>query len=120
MCALSGEGQQLGYPPERRFRPRHLILDAGGSSAWQTAPDGEHLTLEYDDEILSHFTVTYQSDGRCLRTVEQPVLFETAHRSPQLALWELSDDEWRKAMPVATARRRRPMPDPARQAALFA
>jgi putative transposase len=82
---------------------------------------GEHLSLEYRDEVLSHFTVGYEPGGRRLRTVEAPQVFETAYRSPQLALWELTDDEWRKAVPSApSAHRRRARPAPAHQAALFA
>jgi hypothetical protein len=47
-------------------------------------------------------------------------VFETAYRSPQLALWSLDDDQWRKVLPVAAARHRvRPPAEPAMQAALF-
>ena len=84
---------------------------------------GEHLTLEYRDEVLSRFTVNYQPDGRRLRTVEVPQVFETAYRSPQLALWPLDDDQWRKALPVAPShlrRRIKPAANAAAQAALFA
>jgi hypothetical protein len=82
---------------------------------------GEHLTLEYKDEALSHFTVSYGPDGKGLRTVEAPQVFETAYRSPQLGLWELGDDQWRKALPVAPAGHRpRRRADAATQARLFA
>ena len=56
-----------------------------------------------------------------MRTVERPMLFESAYRSPPLTLRELSDADWRKALPVGPAvRRRRPQPEPATQVALFA
>ncbi len=55
---------------------------------------GEHLTVEFADEPLARYRVTYQPDKRHLKTVADPHLFETSHRSPQLPLWELGDGEW--------------------------
>jgi hypothetical protein len=105
-----------------RFRHWRLYGELGlGRASVAVWVYGEHLTLEYADEILSYFTVTYQPDGQHLRTVAAPQVFETAYRSPQLALWDLSDDEWRKALPVPSAvLRRRAHPEPAMQPSLFA
>ena len=59
---------------------------------------GEHLTLEYADELLAQYRVRYQPDKAHLLTVEEPRLFTTPYQSPQLPLWELSDAEWQKVM----------------------
>jgi hypothetical protein len=47
---------------------------------------GEHLTVEFTGEALAQYTVIYQPDGRHLREVKEPRLFETPFRSPQLSL----------------------------------
>lgn len=81
---------------------------------------GEHLTVEFADEPLAQYRVTYQPDKRHLQTVADSQLFETPHRSPQLPLWELGDGEWLavlRASPFAARRRR---PGGALQASLFA
>lgn len=73
---------------------------------------GETLTVEYADEPLAQYRVRYQPDKTHLLTVEEPRLFETAFRSPQLPLWELNDDEWRKVVrraPYAPRARQREM-----------
>jgi len=59
---------------------------------------GETLTLEYADEPLAQYRLRYHPDKAHLLTVEAPLLFETPYRSPQLALWELSDGEWLKVI----------------------
>ena len=116
-------GRRVDRRGYARFRHWRLHSEAGLTgepiAVWLY---GEHLTVEYADEILSHSTVTYQPDGRHLLTVERPVLFETAYHSPRLALWALDDDKWRKALPVALVirRRARSRAEPAVQAALFA
>ncbi len=55
---------------------------------------GEHLTVEFADEPLAQYRVTYQPDKRHLKAVTDPHFFETPHRSPQLPLWTWGDDEW--------------------------
>jgi hypothetical protein len=70
---------------------------------------GEHLTVEFADEPLAQYHVTYQPDKRHLKTVTEPHLFATAHRSPQLPLWELGEGEWLQVLRVpAYAPRKRP------------
>lgn len=69
---------------------------------------GEHLTVVFADEPLAQYRVTYQPDKRHLKTVADPHLFETPHRSPPLPLWELGDGEWLtvlRASPYAARRR---------------
>ena len=78
-----------------RFRHWRLYGEAGlaGSHAavWLY---GEHLTVEFSDEPLAQYHVTYQPDKRHLRTVTEPQLFATPHRSPQLPLWVLGEGDW--------------------------
>jgi len=59
---------------------------------------GETLTIEFADEPLARYRVRYQPDKKHLRAVEEPHLFATPFRSPQLALWELDDTEWLKVL----------------------
>jgi hypothetical protein len=69
---------------------------------------GEHLTVAFADEPLAQYAVTYQP-ARChLRTVANPQLFETPHRSPQPPLWALGTGEWLQVLRVpAYASRKR-------------
>ena len=71
---------------------------------------GEHLTVEFADEPLAQYRVSYQPDKRHLKAVTDPYLFETPHRSPQLPLWELGDGEWLTVLrlPAYAPRRARP------------
>jgi len=61
---------------------------------------GETLVLEFSDEPLAQYSVTYEPDRRHLRDVEPRQLFETQYRSPQLSLWELGEGEWLKVLRV--------------------
>jgi hypothetical protein len=61
---------------------------------------GETLTVAYADTPLTHYRVSYQPNGRHIRTLTEPELFATVYRSPQLSLWQLSEDEWQKAVPL--------------------
>ncbi len=58
------------------------------------------LLVVYEDEFLAQYTVQYQADHHHLKTVTEPRLYPTQHQSPQLSLWDLGDDTWRKAVPV--------------------
>ena len=49
---------------------------------------GENLTVHFADEPLAQYKVAYASDGKRLRRVGHPRLFETPFQSPQLFLWE--------------------------------
>jgi hypothetical protein len=59
----------------------------------------ENLTIAYNDQPLAHYTVTYESDQQTFKKVRDPQLVETAYHRPQLALWELTDQEWKKILP---------------------
>jgi hypothetical protein len=60
----------------------------------------ENLTLEFADEALARYKVAYASDAHHLTAVTELQLFETAHRSRQLPLWELGDGDWLKVLPL--------------------
>ncbi len=104
-----------------RFRHWRLYGEAGlaghQAAVWLY---GEHLTVEFADEPLAQYHVTYQPDKRHLKTVTAPHLFATAHRSPQLPLWVLGEGDWLQVLRVAAyAPRKRPR-QTGPQPALFA
>ena len=63
---------------------------------------GPQLTVEHRDEPLAQFQATYAPGKRLFKAVTLLRLFETPFRSPQLWLFPLDDDQWRKAFRVAT------------------
>jgi putative transposase len=67
------------------------------------------LTIEFADEVLAQYRVTYRPDQRHLANVDEPRLFTTPHRSPQPYLWHLGDGEWHRVLrcPAYAPRRRR-------------
>lgn len=67
----------------------------------------ESLTLVFADDALAAYTVSYQPDQTHFTTITEPQLFETRHRSRQLRLWNLRDDEWNKVYRVQVIPRRR-------------
>lgn len=69
-------------------------LSAAGVAVWLYE---EQFLIVYDEQAVAQYTVEYQPGQHQFRDVTNPQLFDTHHRSPQLRLWELSDDEWRKA-----------------------
>jgi hypothetical protein len=69
---------------------------------------GPQLTLEYREEPLAEYRVTYAPGKRRFKAVTSHRLFETPFRSPQPWLFLLNDEHWRKAWPVAAYAPRRP------------
>ncbi len=69
----------------------------------------ETLSVEFAEQPLSRYEVKYQPDGRRLREIAHPKLFETRYRSIQPHLWELGEGEWLKVyrVPEYAPRRRR-------------
>lgn len=61
---------------------------------------GENLTLEYVDEPLSRYRVSYQPDNNHLTRVKESKLYDTPYCSPQPPLWELGDGDWLKVLRV--------------------
>jgi hypothetical protein len=66
----------------------------------------EHLTVQFEDEVLADYTVAYQRDHQHLRSVSASHLYTSRHRSPQLPLLELEPDDWRTAIALPEPRRR--------------
>jgi len=109
---------KLGYVRFRHWRvygERGLARDR--AAVWLY---GETLTIEFADEPLAQYRVRYQPDKTHLRAVEEPKVFETAYRSPQLALWALDDTEWLKVIRRPDYALRKPRQERIEQPALFA
>jgi hypothetical protein len=66
------------------------------ATIWLTA---ENLTMTFQDQPLAHYAVSVSTDQKRLTDIREPQFVETPFRSPQLHLWELSDDAWRKVIP---------------------
>jgi transposase InsO family protein len=47
---------------------------------------------------LARYTYRYDRKQRHLRTIEHPQLYTTPFADPQLELWELDDEQWRKVL----------------------
>jgi len=89
---------RIGY---LRFRNWRIYAEAGlAQHDVQVWLYEEHLTIVFDDTALAHYDVGYQPDQHHPRTITNPRLYETSYRSPQLALWPLTDQEWIKAYPL--------------------
>ncbi|MDQ3493913.1 MAG: helix-turn-helix domain-containing protein [Chloroflexota bacterium] len=121
---------------DRLFRLRATrVLNAGGSvrfrhwrlygerglageraAVWL---DGATLTVEYATEALAQYRVTYESDGRLLREVDEPRLFPTRYPSPQPFLPPLDEVEWHPVQRLAPYRLRRANSGEGRQTPLF-
>jgi len=109
---------KLGYVRFRHWRVYGEHGLAGDRAAvWLY---GETLTVEFADEPLAQYRVRYQPDKTHLRAVEEPKIFETAYRSPQLALWALNDIEWLKVIRRPDYAPRKPQQEQIEQPALFA
>jgi len=60
--------------------------------------DEENLTVEYRGRALSRYEIALQEGTGRLTEVGSAQLFETAHRSPQPRLFDLSEILWLKAL----------------------
>jgi hypothetical protein len=56
------------------------------------------LHIEYQQALLARYAYRYDRKRRRLRAVHKPQLYATAFADPQLELWELSDEQWRKVL----------------------
>ncbi len=81
--------------------------------------DEENLTVEYQGEALSRYEIALQAETGKLREVKRPRLFETAHRSPQLRLFDLGEIRWLTALRANDYAPRTPSRSQALQEALF-
>jgi hypothetical protein len=68
------------------------------------------LTLEYEQEKLSRYSVEWQPDERHLARVGNPRFYRHPYQSPQQELWEAGSVEWfvimRHAPPVRGRKRK--------------
>jgi transposase InsO family protein len=54
------------------------------------------LQIEYQQTMLAKYACDYDQHQKQLQNVSQPTLFQTPFKSPQLVLFELDDEQWRK------------------------
>jgi hypothetical protein len=70
----------------------------------------DFLTLEYEQEKLSRYSVEWQLDERHLARVGNPRFYRHPYQSPQQELWQLGEVEWfviiRNAPPVRRRKRK--------------
>jgi transposase InsO family protein len=92
-----------GYVSVRRF---YLYAERGLArrrvSVWLY--DGQ-LQLAYQHSVLAQYTYHAERRARRLQAVESPRHYVTPYASPQLELWELDDEQWRKILPRPYDRR---------------
>jgi putative transposase len=88
---------RAGYVQFRRWKMYgEMGLALRRAVIWLTA---ENVTITFQEQPLAHYAVNRSADQKRLTDIREPQLVETAFRSPQLPLWELSDAEWRKVVP---------------------
>jgi len=71
------------------------------------------LRLEYEQTVLAHYQAIYDRQHQHLQQIDQPILYRTPFRSPQMELWELDETQWWKVRErdgwARRTRQRRPM-----------
>jgi hypothetical protein len=109
---------QTGYI---RFRNWRLYGERGladrPAAVWVTE---EEVTIQFAEEPLARYGVTYQRDHRHFRQVTPKRIFETRYQSLQPPLLTLSLEGWRLALELPTQHRRRRRRPSLVQAELFA
>lgn len=70
-------------------------------------------------ETLSRYKIALEAESGKLSEVGSPQLFETAHRSPQLRLFDLAETLWLRALRASDYAPRRSSRQQALQEALF-
>lgn len=66
-----------------------------------------HLTIAYADPPLATYEAKSTVDGHSFQSITEPQLYPTQYQSPQIPLWELSNEEWLKAVQMYGYRPRR-------------
>jgi putative transposase len=109
---------QQGYV---RFRNWRLYGERGladhSASVWVTE---EEVTIQFAEEPLTRYGVTYQRDHWHFRQVTPKRVFETNYQSSQPPLLELGPDDWRLAIELPRRQRRWRRRPTLMQATLFA
>jgi transposase InsO family protein len=65
------------------------------------------LHIEYQQTLLARYAYRYDRKHKRLQTIDQPQIHHTAFADPQLELWELDDEQWRKIVEREARQRRR-------------
>jgi hypothetical protein len=95
---------RLGYISIQRF---YLYAEAGLArqrvAIWLY--EGR-LHIEYQQTLLARYHYRYDRKQRRLESVDHPQHYSTRFVSPQLELWELDDEQWRKVIERPTRQRR--------------
>ena len=65
------------------------------------------MTIQFVEEPLARYDVTYQRDHRRFRQVTPKQIFETRYTAPQLPLPGVDPSEWPLAIELPQLRRRR-------------
>ena len=107
---------QRGYVSVQRF---YIYAERGLArtrvSVWLY--DGR-LHAAHREVLLARYAYRYNRKERRLQMVSDPQLYQTAYASPQLELWELDDEQWRKVTRRPYERQHDPPDTGARQLAL--
>jgi transposase InsO family protein len=56
----------------------------------------DRLNIEYQQTLLARYQCSLNRRQKSLRSVSQPMLYHTPFASPQIELFELDDEQWRK------------------------
>lgn len=96
---------RIGYVSIQRF---YIYAERGLArrrvSIWLY--DGR-LHIAHREALLARYRYRYDRAAKRLRAVDHPQLYRTAYVSPQLELWELDDEQWRKVLERPARQRRR-------------
>ncbi len=104
-----------------RFRNWRLYGERGlaghPASVWVTEED---VTIQFAEEPLASYGVTYQRDHRHFRQVTPRRVFDSCYQSPQPPLLAMDPEDWRLAIELPRRQQRQRGRPPLMQAALFA
>jgi len=89
------ETRQLNKAGYAKFR-NFLLYGESGLAGSETVVDifQDLLTLEYQEQKLSRYSVEWQPDERHLARVGNPRFYQHPYQSAQLELWEAGSVEW--------------------------
>ncbi len=90
-----GEIRKLNRAGYAKFR-NFLLYGERGLAGEETTINifQDLLTLEYEEQPLSRYSVEWQPDDKHLLRVGNPRLYDHPHQSPQLPLFEPGEVEW--------------------------
>ena len=96
---------RAGYAKFRNF----LLYGEQGLAGSETTINifQDLLTLEYEEQPLSRYSVEWQPDDEHFLRVGNPRLYDHPYQSPQLSLWEAGEIEWHVIIRCESATRRR-------------